>query len=60
MNPKRALLVFDMIGVYIFGEKPLISITSRDQLIGNIKFAIKIAHLGYNISLKKLQSQYFS
>lgn len=41
---KRALLIMDMVDVYIYGEKPLIPIENRGRLIVNVKKAIELAH----------------
>lgn len=41
---RKALLVLNMIDVYIYGHKPLIPINSRNNLISNIKKAINIAN----------------
>ncbi len=40
----KALLVMDMIKVYIYGEKPLIKLEKREKLISNIRKAIDSAH----------------
>ncbi len=40
----KALLVADMVNEYIYGEKPLINIGKKYQLISNIKHVIDLAH----------------
>lgn len=40
---KRALLVMDLVQVYIYGDKPLIPLETRNELINNIKKAIDLA-----------------
>jgi isochorismate hydrolase len=40
----KALLVLDMIQIYIYGEKPLVKTSTRKQLIANIKTATTWAH----------------
>ena len=39
MQSNKALLITDMIDVYIYGEKPLVPLESREKLILNIKKA---------------------
>lgn len=41
---KKALLVMDLIQVYIYGGKPLIPIETREKMVRNIKKAIDLAH----------------
>ncbi|OGK10865.1 hypothetical protein A2767_01435 [Candidatus Roizmanbacteria bacterium RIFCSPHIGHO2_01_FULL_35_10] len=43
MQSNKALLITDMIDVYIYGEKPLVPLESREKLILNIKKAINLA-----------------
>ncbi|KKQ01805.1 MAG: Isochorismatase hydrolase [Candidatus Roizmanbacteria bacterium GW2011_GWA2_36_23] len=43
LQEKKALLVLDMINVYIYGDKPLIPIETRSLIVSNIKQAIKSA-----------------
>lgn len=64
MAKNKALIVMDMIKVYIYGEKPLIPVEARSNLIANIKKAINLAHsksipvIYVNLALRKIDPIY--
>ena len=44
MNSQKALLVIDMVNLYVYGEKPSLPKKERPKIISNIKKAISLAH----------------
>jgi len=42
-NNKKALLVMDMIDLYVYGSQPFVNVDGREKQISNIKNVIELA-----------------